>query len=503
MERKKCICLSRVSTGIQDLDQQTEKLIEAAHYQKYNDNDIITIEDKESAVCKNEEERNGLNKLKEYVETGEVELVIVYELSRIARRADVLYSIRDFLISHKVQLQVMNPSFKLLKDDGTIDENSNILMGIFASLSENEGYLRKARFKRGKAKKSAEGKFINGTALFGYKVVNYQVIVDEDYREEIQDIFNDYVYNNKTAKDIAIDLVNRGKHKFASLNAGVQFVYNILHNCSYAGIPSSERAFKFKPKAYDYTYPAIVSKETFEKALSTFTKRQKYNKVHTKNEYLLRGLVYRKDMVPFNVFSSHNTYACCSYDLEKNDRIEISVKTLDDFVWNLVVNRKIYRPASFKENSINAVQIKLSDLDCQIVNAKAAIADREDKIKRIEYRVIQGKLNENDADEFEAPIRKEIEDLNKNLDSLCVDRERLNEKISKLSNSNYEVTIESLSDLSFDEKYKMVREEVNSIIITNKQGSNITVGIAFDECDDVELYIINRYNKKIRRLDYY
>lgn len=166
----KCICLSRVSTGIQDLDQQTERLIEAAHYAGYVDDNILCIEDKESAVCKNEEERNGLNKLKEYISGGNIEMVIVYELSRIARRADVLYSIRDFLIKHNVQLQVLNPAFKLLKDDGSLDENSNILMGIFCSLSENEGYLRKARFKRGKMKKAAENKFCNGTPLYGYRV---------------------------------------------------------------------------------------------------------------------------------------------------------------------------------------------------------------------------------------------------------------------------------------------------------------------------------------------
>ena len=46
----KCILLSRVSTHSQDLKQQTDELINAAHKDGFKDEDIIIIEDKESAI---------------------------------------------------------------------------------------------------------------------------------------------------------------------------------------------------------------------------------------------------------------------------------------------------------------------------------------------------------------------------------------------------------------------------------------------------------------------
>lgn len=102
----KVVVLSRVSTGIQDLEQQTQKLIQAAKSLGYQEEDFIIIEDHESAVCLSEEERNGLNKLKESIINFPVKDVIVHELSRIARVPKILYSIRDFLIEHNVQLHV-------------------------------------------------------------------------------------------------------------------------------------------------------------------------------------------------------------------------------------------------------------------------------------------------------------------------------------------------------------------------------------------------------------
>ena len=49
----------------------------------------------------------------------------------------------------------MNPYCKVMNDDGTLSETSNILFGIFATMAENEGYIRKARLNRGRMKKKA------------------------------------------------------------------------------------------------------------------------------------------------------------------------------------------------------------------------------------------------------------------------------------------------------------------------------------------------------------
>ena len=133
----KAILLIRVSTEHQDLSQQTEKVKEAALNDGFKSKDIIILEDKESAVKLSEEERNGLNNLKWHIEHDDITCVYAYEISRISRQPSILYSIRDYLIKHQVQLIILNPYMKMLKDDGNISESANIFFGIFSSMAED------------------------------------------------------------------------------------------------------------------------------------------------------------------------------------------------------------------------------------------------------------------------------------------------------------------------------------------------------------------------------
>lgn len=57
--KQKVIILSRVSTFGQDLKQQTEAVKRLCYVDGFSDDEIIIIEDKESAVLLSEEERNG------------------------------------------------------------------------------------------------------------------------------------------------------------------------------------------------------------------------------------------------------------------------------------------------------------------------------------------------------------------------------------------------------------------------------------------------------------
>ena len=167
----KGIALVRVSTDSQDLKQQTDEVVKQMISDGYKKEDIILVEDKESGVKLSEEERQGLTKMKNHIlNDPQVDSVYVYELSRLSRKPDVFYSIRNFLIDHKIQLVVIKPSMRLFDNKGNIDQNTMILFGIFSSMSEQEGYLRKERMSRGKRKCVKEGKWIGGYFPYGYKV---------------------------------------------------------------------------------------------------------------------------------------------------------------------------------------------------------------------------------------------------------------------------------------------------------------------------------------------
>lgn len=154
----------------QDLRQQTEEILREVYKDGYKKEEVIVIEDKESAIKLSEEERRGLNKLKEHIRTDPtITAVYIYELSRLSRRQLVLFSIRDFLIEHYIDPLVWSAAKELyekfvvnkellhkqlLKEIGTlsakIDHLNRELSSIHDKMERVEerfifGRLRKAR----------------------------------------------------------------------------------------------------------------------------------------------------------------------------------------------------------------------------------------------------------------------------------------------------------------------------------------------------------------------
>lgn len=162
---RKAIVLSRMSTLQQDLKQQTEEILREVYKDGFKEEEVILIEDKESAIKLSEEERRGLNKLKDYIRTDKsISAVYIYELSRLSRRQLVLFSIRDFLIGHNIQLICLKPYFKLLEPDGKMSQTGSLMFSIFSSMLA----LAKERMMRGRRFNIAMGKSGGGRAPFGY-----------------------------------------------------------------------------------------------------------------------------------------------------------------------------------------------------------------------------------------------------------------------------------------------------------------------------------------------
>ncbi len=184
-----------------------------------------------------EEERNGLNRLKEYIlNDSSIDTVYAYEISRISRQAKVVFSIRDFLIEHHIQLIILKPYFKMLKDDGSISETSNIFFGIFASMAENEGYIRKARMMRGKEKSKAMGKHYTGRIPFGYAVdkqKNY--IIDEETAPLVKKVFTMYAEENVSLRTIVRELQAQGYFNGLTFHGCCRNIHEILHREYYCG----------------------------------------------------------------------------------------------------------------------------------------------------------------------------------------------------------------------------------------------------------------------------
>lgn len=378
----KAILLIRVSTEHQDLTQQTEKVKAEAIKDGFSTDNIIILEDKESAVKLSEEERNGLNRLKWHIEHDEISCVYAYEVSRISRQPATLYSIRDFLISHKVQLVILNPYMKMLKEDGTLSETANIFFGIFSSMAENEGFIRKARMRRGVEKKKALGLHSGGPVAIGYTTdKNDKVIIEDKGAAIVRRIFNEYAAG-KSVRQLARELQAEGWRSSSAFLTVCQSILNILHREYYCG---------------DKWHPQLISRELYEKCQYVAQNKTTYRK--STQEALLKGLIY--DMETGYLMSGNMCHKSRQYYCKRYGKTTISMKAADALIgglakewYNVISSVKIKEIRQSIENEIKRQQ--------NIVRQQEKnITDNQDKIDRIEERYIDGKISKEKADELE------------------------------------------------------------------------------------------------------
>ncbi len=469
------VVLSRVSTASQELESQTAVLLAAARADGYPD--PVIIEDKESAVRLSEAERNGINRLYSEIETGGVAAVYVYELSRLSRRPDVIYSVRDRLISASVQLVVVNPSIRLLRADGRMDENANVLIGIFCAMAENEGYIRKARLARGKAKARAEGRRSEGPPPFGYAINKDKTVSPDPERAKIvRRIYREY-NGGRSSESVARGLITDGI-KTGTVQSVKGFVLHILHNCAYCGRNTSENDFIRKP-VNGRRYPAIITEEEYDRAAETFVKRGKYCKTTSKHPYLCRGILTGSDGVPFRVYTGARCYRHIGIDGDTERWTNVKVDFIDGLVWKLVQETG-YDPEKMAKSRRERLAAALQDIKA----AEERLAAIRDERAVIERRVVKGRLTEAEADRME--------------DALDAEETSLSVRIAGLR-SRAE-SIDAAGEADMKDKAAAVRDRVLNVTFEPVDRKTACVTVILSAADSPAVFEMNRITGKARRV---
>lgn len=507
---KRAIGLIRVSTAVQDLQQQTDVVKNEMIKDGYSEDNIIFIQDKESAVKLSEEERQGLNKMKDYIEKDpSINCVYVYELSRLSRRPGVLYSIRDYLISHNIQLIVLKPYIRLL-DDGKISQSASIMFSVFGALAEQEGYLRKERCSRGRRKKQLEGKSMSHWLPLGYTTdAEKHIIVDTEKAKLVNRIFNMCVYENKSAAVIARELTETGEFPtLTTVHGHSSSILNILHNTAYIG----KAPFNKKTKQENYNqYTPIVSEELFEKAQLILKQRMLMPKTHHKHIYYCKGIV--KDKYSGRVLIAAPSVASYCFvpdrlDVTRHKTVTVPINLVDCFAWHLTVQYNKNNVPQNIQRMIEALMEDISTLTKKVENGKRRLAEFERQIVKIQERIVAGKMDETLGDSMLSDIYVEKEDL---LDNMYHWRTELMNKTaywhaSQMINDGSGQDISTIAD---DQKrYNMIHETISEIIIEKggvpepgrirKRGLGVKYGTmtVVYENGTSEQYKFNSYTKK-------
>ena len=475
---KKVIALTRVSTLSQELESQREKVISVIHADGYKDEEIISISNKESGVLLSEEEMLGLDTLKStIIQEKTIEAVYVFELSRIARQGKILYSIRDFLIKHTVQLVCLNPNFRMLRSDKTFDENSNVIFGIYVSMAESEGFIRKQRFKRGKEKARAEGRYVGGKILFGYTLdEKNHFIIHEENAKLVKRIYSLYCSGQYSARQISTLLYNEGIINQTSPKTREMFATKILKNKHY----------------FDGTYEPIISEREFNIAQELLKKYQvKAKKTYEENIYYGHKLLFVEESGrQLMVRKSDAAY------IETLSGFCISMNIVDSLLLYCTDYSRGFHTQTDIEKLTEKYLTELQSVNSKLNNYTVLEKEIKNKIDRTEERLIIGKISAEKAGALEKRFEEELKELavsrQKDLSLKTILENNLNAIQEPVRDDR---TIYELSD---EEQNQLVKQEIEKIWVSRVKNSHYILRLKYkNPLIDGQIFEVYTKQKKV------
>ena len=507
---KKAIILIRVSTSKQQLESQEITLRRIAKCDGYTDSNIILISNKESAVKLEEEERVGLNVLKQKIEEdSEIDCLYIWELSRLSRKPKDLYSIRDFLFKHHVQLKCSNPQFTMLKEDkSSFDNTANIIFSLFSALAEQEAIEKRERFARGKQIKAEQGKYAGGAIPFGYCICKEQdkrIIINEDEARIIRDIYNLYEKGYSQTK-IAKEYIERGHNRFT-----LSLVHQILTNESYTG-----KKIRKANSSYPRSYPPIITQTQYDRCRE-IAKKNNTNLSKSKNIYYAEKLIKCQCGAHWIGVGSKAHYKCYDayYPNPKTQNYKskgctnkstISINVIDSLLWYVAQEaeteywlqsatkdlKTYHEKISILHEKVNNTDNLLNNIEKRKQRLLEAYIDGLDK-KRYEQKKEELALEERNIKYSIVSYKEEIEHLSELINSIkgnfnLNSEDKINEHIRDVS-----TIIEKISSITSDsQRYDIIHKHIKEVnITTTKIEYNFAIGCKKTTVKRISIILFN------------
>lgn len=189
MEKTKAIIYARVSTAGQDYDRQ---LVELKQYAARMGYDVVKTFSEKISGAKKVEERQAMTELLNYVEVNKVDKVLIYECSRLSRRAVDFLSIIEIFNEKKISLYIHQNGLETLLPNGEINPIATLVLGILAQFNSMERSLIRSRMESGYNNFRNNGGIVGRKT--GYRKTSEQM--KEEYAEEIRLLKKGYSLRN-------------------------------------------------------------------------------------------------------------------------------------------------------------------------------------------------------------------------------------------------------------------------------------------------------------------
>lgn len=391
--------------------------------------------------------RDGLNELKELIEKGQVNILIVKDLSRVGRHNAKTLLFLDFLEEYNVRLILINDNYDSFKDDDDI-------IGI--KTWYNERYIKDLSKKIVTSLKvrQEDGGLLTKVP-FGYKrdeETKNRLIVDEEAAEIVSKIFKLYI-EGCGGRVIANILQKEGvptPSKYQFMKTGKKItssiadkwnsthVIRIVKNDVYIGIlrcGKTERK-KINGKTYrleedkhivhENHHEPIISTEDFQLAQKIVKSRLENNVRGTSNGInLFTGFLVCKDcgsgFMKVNKKRSQPSYICTNnfrYGAKVCSSHKISEEQLKAIILDKLAFMKKYMEKNIEkiDDELNRLANFSGNYEKSVSQLNKRIKVKKEEIKNYSRQLAKELINEEIAAEMINESNMELDALNKQLE---------------------------------------------------------------------------------------
>lgn len=281
----KCVIYVRVSTDEQarhgySIAAQIEKLEAYCISQGW---EMVKqfIDDGYSAKDLN---RPQFKEMMNIVQKGGIDVVLVYRLDRLTRSVVDLYSILQELDKYECKFKSATEVYD------TTNAMGRLFITLVAAIAQWERENTAERVRMGMEKKIKLGLWKGGTPPYGYKIVDKQLVINEDEVGVVKEVFE--LSKTLGFYTIAKQLSTKGYQTRKGSDWHVDSVRDIANNPVYAGyLTFSENLKEYKKppreqNLYEGNHQKIISRDEFWALQDILDKRRKFGgKRETSNYY--------------------------------------------------------------------------------------------------------------------------------------------------------------------------------------------------------------------------
>lgn len=510
---KKAALLLRCSTNIQDFNRQKNDLLLVAKRFDFEVTESrIFGEYKTGKDDVRKGNRESVQKLIDACNDGEVEVALIWEVSRLSR--NFIYGVN---IVDKFNRDYHIPLYFRDKRKWTIDLDSRKIDLDFEKelrkafeQAESELITLRIRFASGKRDTAGLGKAIGGPIPFGYKRPEGYNIINETTAPIVKELFKKYLEDGATL----LSVVNYLKSKYPEYPRFkvVGSIRNLLIYKGYTG----EVEYSIYDEVDDcidtfyINQPAIIDEDMFIMVQEKLAKNRTVTPYPKAQNHLLQKLIKCVECGSFHTPSTsikrgYTSYRCgtkTAHHKECNYSISLNEELLNNIIWNFIKEQLFSATEMNKEQREEAITKEKETKD----NAQNDINLLNKSIERLNV-----KMNNLEDMRLEGDITKERfrikkDELTSELNSITNQVERLNRKvqeaefnIKRFQNTDFtkEYFVEIEADL--DKKKKVVREYIN--IIYPHKHNKTTVVLEVETIEGVFYIFYNPRNNN--RIAYY